>query len=133
MTRRSFVASIPALILTKGSRPVDQLDYQATVQAILDAGGNATVTFNGPPSLTTRRLASLVVSTTPTTPRPSVTVYRSSVAPGRRIGATRLGDSDTLQNDGEILSSGEPLILVVAGGAPGALFTANAFGTDLRA
>lgn len=133
MTRRSFVASIPALILMKGSPMPDQLDYSATVQANLDGAGGAQLTFNGPPSLTTRRLASIVVTTTPATPRPTVTVYRSSVAPGRRIGATRLGDSDTLQNDGEILSSGEPLILVVAGGAPGALFTANAFGTDLRA
>ena len=109
------------------------LDYSETGRVTLDGTGAGTVTFNGPASLTTRRLTSIVVSTSPATPRPTVVVYRSSIAPGRRIGATRLGDSDTLMNDGEVLKSGEPLILVVTGGAAGAVFTANTFGTDTRA
>jgi hypothetical protein len=110
---------------------VNEYPYQASGSVVLGAGGTGTVTFNGPASLTRRRLSSVVVSTA-SGARPTVVLYRSSISPNRRIGATRLGDADTLIADGEILESGEPLILSVTGGTAGAVFTANAFGTDLR-
>lgn len=135
ISRRSFLAASPALLLLSRKAPTmpSELDYQANASVVLDGSGAGSVTFNGPPSLTSRRLGSLVVSTTPATPRPSVIVYRGSIAPASRIGATRLGDSDTLTNDGEVLRSGEPLIVVVTGGAASAVFSANLYGTDLRA
>lgn len=112
--------------------PTD-LDYQANSSVVLNASGAGTITFNGPGSLTTRTLSTLVISTAPATPRPSAVVYRSSVAPNRRMAATRVADSDTFVADGEVLATGEPLIVVVTGGAVGAVCNVNAFGTDHRA
>lgn len=109
------------------------LEYSATVRVTLDVTGAGTGTFNGPPSLTQRKLQSLDIQTTPAIPRPQAQVYRSTVAAGRRIGGTRVADSDTLQADGEILRSGEPLIVVISGGAAGAITTINLYGSDERA
>lgn len=135
--RRSlFVAAIAAA----GTRPAlrspamsTDLIYEEYRTAILDGSGNATITFQAPGSLTSRKLSTVVIDTTPATPRPSATVYRGNVAPHRKMASSRLGDSDTFIADGEVLRTGEPLIVVVAGGAAGAKVNCNAFGTDTRA
>lgn len=109
------------------------IDYQANAKVTLDGAGAGTLTFNGPGSLTTRSLSTVVISTLPATPRPKAVIYRSSIAPNRRMAASRAADSDTFIADGEVLQTGEPLIIVVTGGAAGAVVNANAFGTDHRA
>lgn len=109
------------------------LVYEANQQVALNGSGAGTINFNGPGSLTTRKLSTIVVSTLPATPRPTIVVYRSSISAPHRLAATRIGDSDTFIADGEILATGEPLILSITGGAAGAVVSANAFGTDTRA
>lgn len=103
---------------------------QLTGSATLNGTGTATVTVNGPPSLTRRLLGSIVVQCTTDTPRPTCTVYRSQIAPFRRMAYTRLGDGDTFISEGETLESGEPLFIVWAGGAPGAVVTVTVNCTD---
>lgn len=117
----------------KGSPPAmaTELTYDESKSGVLTASG-LTLTFNGPPSHTTRRLSSVVLSSVSAV-RPTAIVYRSSIAPNRRIGASRAADSDTLINDGEVLNTGEPLIVVFSGGTVGATVVANVFGTDTRA
>lgn len=135
MNRRRFLAASPLLLLLpKGSTMPTTIPYQASLNVTLDASGNGTLTFNGPPSLTTRTLSNVVVYVDQGTPRPRAAVYRSVIAPNRLMGATPLGNDDTLVADpGDVLQSGEPLIVVFTGGAPGARATANVNGSDLRA
>lgn len=112
---------------------MSDLIYSDSGAVTLDASGFGTVILNGPASLTTRKLSTIVIACTSSTPRPTCSVYRSSIQPARLMVRTRLGDSDTLIADGETLSSGEPLYIVWTGGAPGATARANANGTDTRA
>ncbi len=113
--------------------PTD-MPYQDSHSITLDGNGDGSVTFNGPPSLTTRTLSNVVVSVDSATPRPTCRVYRSSTSPSRLMATTPLGNDDTLVADpGDELQTGEPLIIVWSGGAPGARAYANVNGTDHRA
>lgn len=113
--------------------PTD-LPFSDSRSVTLDGTGSGSLSFNGPPSLTTRTLSTVVVSCSSSSPRPVVRVYRSVIAPNRLMGSTYLGDADTLVADpGDELQSGEPLIVTWTGGAPGALCYANVNGTDHRA
>ncbi len=108
--------------------------YSESLSTVLDGAGGATLTFNGPPPLTRRALSNIVVNCSSSVPRPNVTIYRSGIARHRRMAFSRLGDDDTFSSDpGDVLETGEPLIIVWAGGLAGARVTANVNGSDLRA
>lgn len=111
-----------------------RLPYAASGSCVLDGTGAGIVSFNGPPSLTTRELSNIVVTCDTATPRPTAKVYRSIIAPNRLMGSTAIGNDDTMIADpGDVLQSGEPLLVVWSGGAPGGRCYANVNGTDLRA
>lgn len=134
--RRELLAGIAggaiALPVRSANMSTD-IVYEANIRITLNGSGAGTGTFNGPGSLTIRKLSTIVVSTLPASPRPTIVVYRSSISPPHRLAATRIGDSDTFIADGEVLATGEPLLLSITGGAAGAVVNANAFGTDVRA
>jgi len=109
------------------------LVYEDTQAGVVGANGIATLTFNGPPSLTTRQLATIVVFCSSSTPRPTATVYRRSIQPGSRLAATPVGNDDVFVADGETIQSGEPFFVQWTGAQVGATVRANAYGTDTRA
>lgn len=132
MNRRQFLTATTLTLISRKVPMPTELQYQQTASGVLDASGNGSLTFNGPPSQTVRKLSTVVVQSS-STARPQCSLYRSSLDPSRLMGRTRLGDSDTFINDGETLSSGEPLIVAWTGGTPGATIRANVNGTDVRA
>jgi hypothetical protein len=135
MNRAQFLASSVSLLALRKAPPMSaDITYSDSRSTILDGTGAGSVTFNGPPSLTTRELSNVVVSCSSSVPRPTCRLYRSVVAPNRLMGSTFLGDGDTMVADpGDTLGSGEPLIIVWSGGLAGATCYANANGTDHRA
>lgn len=141
MNRRRFLAGLALAPFTTPPTPnrkacnmPTRLPYSDSRSITLDGTGTGSVTFNGPPSLTVRELSTIVVNCATATPRPTVKVYRSVIASNRLMVSSPVGNDDTLVADpGDVLQSGEPLIIVWTGGAAGATCFANVNGTDIRA
>lgn len=89
--------------------------------ATLDAGGSAHIELGPAPTSEAWSIERLSVTTTGSAAEPTVRVYRDSVRTDNFVDGTARGSSDVAEYSSPLpIAGGELIILVWAGGTPGA-------------
>jgi len=103
--------------------------------AVVDAGGNATVSVRGPHRTGTYwQIGQVILKGTPAAGVTgcSATVYRSAAIPGAVMGTSLVANADTLFGGiGDQLFPGDQLVVVAAGLTPATLYYVTMMAREL--